>query len=91
MDDLGKTLVIRKVLEDCKDKLYVYKNKVKMMGFTDKVKTLISEFRQYSINQESLNDIEGKVEDYPTLKLKIQDLEIINNEFNKFIENSLTV
>lgn len=87
MDDLGKTLVIRKVLEDCKDKLYVYKNKVKMMGFTDKVKTLISEFRQYSINQESLNDIEGKVEDYPTLKLKIQDLEIINNEFNKFIEN----
>ena len=87
MDDLGKTLVIRKVLEDCKDKLYVYKNKVKMMGFTDKVKTLISEFRQYSINQESLNDIEGKVEDYPTLKLKIKDLEIINNEFNKFIEN----
>ena len=69
--------------------MHFYKNKVKMMGFTDKVKTLISEFRQYSINQESLNDIEGKVEDYPTLKLKIQDLEIINNEFNKFIEKTV--
>ena len=30
MDDLGKTLIMRKVMEQCKDKLTIYKSKTSM-------------------------------------------------------------
>ncbi len=87
MDDLSKTLVIRKVLEECKDSLLVYKGKTSMMGFTEKVKTVISEFRQYNIGQEQLDSICESVDDYPVLKMKFQDLSIINDGFNRYIKD----
>ena len=43
MDDLGKTLIMRKVMEQCKDKLTIYKSKTSMPGFAEKMKTIVSE------------------------------------------------
>ena len=57
IDDLGKTLITRKVLEDCRDELVIYKNKTNMTGFTDIVKRVISEIKQYNITEETLTNM----------------------------------
>lgn len=87
MDDLGKTLVIRKVLEECKEQLQVYKSKVSMMGFTEKVKSVISELRQYGISEDELLKMCEETDEYPSLQMKLEDIHVINNTFNNYIKD----
>ena len=56
LDELGKTLIIKKVLQDVKEELTVYKQKVSKPGFAEKIKTLISELKQYGIDS---GDVKG--------------------------------
>ena len=89
IDDLGKTLITRKVLEDCRDELVIYKNKTNMTGFTDIVKRVISEIKQYNITEETLTNM---IEDSKTrlgLKHKLKDLEVINRTFNNYIQDRM--
>ena len=60
MDDLGKTLVVRKVLEICKKDLKYYHNKANMPGFVDRAKTLITELKQYNYRTQ---DLEKMIDD----------------------------
>ena len=60
MDDLGKTLIMRKVMEQCKDKLTIYKSKTSMLGFAEKMKTIVSEFKQYGITDDVLNNMKAE-------------------------------
>ena len=87
MDDLGKTLVIRKVLEECKEQLQVYQSKVSMMGFTEKVKSIISELKQYNINENQLLEMCGKTEEFPSLRMKLEDVYLINQAFDNYIRD----
>lgn len=87
MDDLGKTLVIRKILEECKEQLKVYQSKTSMMGFTQKVKSVISELRQYNIGEEELIKMCDETEEYPSLRMKLEDIHVINNAFNDYIKD----
>lgn len=89
MDDLGKTLVMRKVLEDCKNDLVIYRDKTSMSGFAEKMKMVVSEFKQYGINKEKLSSMNKEVEKRPSLKHKLRDIEIINNAFNDYINEKM--
>ncbi len=87
MDDLGQTLVIRKVLEEKREQLKVYQSKTSMMGFTEKVKSVISELRQYNISEDSLLKMCNETEEYPSLRMKLEDIYVINNAFNSYIQD----
>lgn len=87
MNDLGKAFVIRKVLEDCKEQLKVYKSKASMMGFTEKVKSVISELRQYNIGENELLKMCEQTDEYPFLRVKLEDINVINNAFNNYIKD----
>lgn len=85
MDDLGKTLVMRKVLEDCKKDLIIYKDKTAMPGFAEKMKMVVSEFKQYGIDEIKLQHMKQDASGKPILRHKLNDIEVIYNSFNKYI------
>lgn len=89
MDDLGKTLVMRKVLEDCKQDLVIYKDKTSMPGFADKMKMVVSELQQYGIDAKKLQSMKKEVETRPALKHKLRDVEIINHAFHEYISEKM--
>lgn len=89
MDDLGKTLVMRKILEDCKNDLVIYKDKTSMPGFADKMKMVVSELKQYGIDKDKIKGMNKEVEARPSLKHKLRDIEIINNAFNEYINEKM--
>ncbi len=89
MDDLGKTLVMRKILEDCKKDLVLYGSKASMPGFTEKMKTVISELKQYGITESILEEMEHASEERPILKQKIKDISTINDAFNNYINEKM--
>ncbi len=89
MDDLGKTLVMRKVLEDCKKELVIYKDKTAMPGFAEKMKMVISELKQYGIGQSQLSRMTEVAGSRPSLKHKLRDIEVINKAFNDYIKEKM--
>lgn len=85
MDELGQTLVMRKVLQECKNNLTIYSKKTNMPGFAEKMKTLISELKQYSIAVDDVSKIEKNMEDRPALKHKFHDIDVIYRAFEEYI------
>lgn len=86
LDDTGKNLVLRKVIEANKDKLLLYKNKVKMPGFVEQVKSVIAELYQYGIGTEELKRMLEASGKQPLLRAKLSDIALIREQFQKYID-----
>ena len=89
MDDLGKTLVVRKVLENCKKDLKYYHNKANMPGFVDRAKTLITELKQYNYRTQDLEKMIDDVKGHNILRNKLIDTKTIAQEFDNYINEKM--
>ena len=57
LDDEGKNLILRKIAGDYEDELCVLKGNMKKLGYISEVKSVISEFTQYDIGEEELDQV----------------------------------
>ena len=89
MDDLGKSLVIRKVLEQCKKELIIYKNKTAMPGFVEKVKSVLSELKQYYISDTDMDNMLDLCGRRPALYHKLKDILVIRKAFDEYIQDKM--
>lgn len=87
LDDTGKVMVLRKVMEQEKDKLKIFKSKIKYTGFVDEVKSLISEFYQYGIDSNKIEELEKNAESKPVLQSKLHDIKIIEAAFKNYLSD----
>lgn len=54
LEDEGKSMVIRKVMEQHKDELKVFSSSMKKQGFIDELKSFFAEVYQYDVSMEDL-------------------------------------
>ena len=87
VDDMGKMLILRKVIEENKDKLVIYKDKAGMMGFIEEIKSVISELYQFGINVDDIEQIMDKLKGQNMTKAKLKEIAFIYDEFRKYISN----
>lgn len=87
LDDIGKKLVVGKIVEEQKNNLILYKNKVKMPGFVEEIKSVIAELYQYGIGQEELESMKQTAKKRPVLLAKLNDISLIRDNFQKFIDD----
>ena len=85
LEDTGKNLVLRKVIEENKDALIIYKKNVKKPGFTSEMKSMISELLQYGISVSELDMIMDKQTGRELLSSKLKDIRLIYNKFKEYI------
>lgn len=85
LEDTGKTLVLRKVLEEKKEELLYFKSNIKKPGFVDEIKSLLSEFYQYSIGEEELLNMVRLSGERPALLAKLQDMLVIYRGFRDYM------
>ena len=83
LEDTGKNMVIRKLLGGLKEELCFYKNVVGKQGFTEDLKSLLSEFMQYGITPDNLTEIKEKTSS-PVLAAKLQDAALVYRAFNNY-------
>ncbi len=84
LEDFGKSMLIKKILCEQKDNLKVYGGYYDKMGFVDEMKSMMSEIFQYNIKKEDIGGILDKLDDTNPVYHKLQDIELIYNEFEKF-------
>lgn len=99
LDDTGKCLVIRKVMEERKDELKIFGKKVRMVGFVEEMKSIISEFCQYGIGEEAIRKLQKQLEEQtgdavqtqPLLAAKFHDISMILKGFKEYVENRFVI
>lgn len=85
LDDTGKNLLLRKVLENKKEELKLYGNKRHTPGMVSEIKSVVSEFYQYGIRQEEQEKMLSCAKKKPMLHAKLSDIQVIIQEFERFM------
>ncbi len=85
LDDCGKSMVLRKVLSLCKNDLRLYAGHQSQTGFIDRLKSTVSEFTQYGISPDELDEMAGRA-DTPLLTQKIKEFSTIYRGFQEYIK-----
>ena len=86
LDDVGKSLVLRRVADILGDRLPIIGGNMHKLGYIDEVKSIISEFMQYGIGDDSLKLLEEKSSSKAALNSKIKDLRLLYSEFLRYIQ-----
>ncbi len=85
LDDLGKSLIVRKVLKEHKSELVCYGGNIRKAGFVDEIKSMIAEFFQYDITPEDIDAMREAAFDKPLLYAKLSDMRVIYGAFRDFL------
>ncbi len=87
INDIGKNIVIRKIIEEVEDKLTIYKGISRQEGFLSSLRDIFCEFKQQGIRPEDLNFQSGNIDEDSILKMKLSDIAFIYGKFNDYLEN----
>lgn len=83
LDDFGKSMLIMKVLKNHEKELSYYNSMIEKPGFIDEVKSIISEFYQYQINDVVTDTLLEKLTVDKSLYHKISDIKLIIRYFEE--------
>ena len=90
IDDVSKSILIRKAAIEAADELMVYKRKIGSDGFIRQLKNIISEFSLYDVSIDRLrNAAEGSK--LPLLKAKLSDISLIYSNFRKMLSDKAAI
>ncbi len=85
LDDMGKSMVLRKVAADKKKNLVFYKEHLSKAGFISQLKSMLSVLYQYGITPDMLKE---KIPENlsPVLAQKLSDITVVYEGFKDYIE-----
>ena len=85
LDDTGKSLVLRKVAQQCREQLQVMGSHLHKIGYIHEVKSAISEFMQYGIGIREMERLIDYARSRGALYYKLQDLGVLYQAFLDYI------
>ena len=83
LDDLGKSMLLRKAVRGRKKEFTVFGRNLNKAGFFDQVKSMLSELYQYGVGEEELISLLNKTADRPILNRKLHDLLLCYQAFQE--------
>ena len=86
LEDTGKSMVLQKMVQQHRKELAYLGSQMNKPGYLDEVKSLVSEFMQYDIREEELQDMLGKTGEDSLLHMKMQDVGVLYQAFLQYLE-----
>ena len=87
LDDEGKNLILRRIMEDCEQDLHVLGGNLSKQGYISEVKSILSEFSQYGVDDQKLEELKQNLPTNTRMYLKLQDIQKIMHGFHTFIKD----
>ncbi len=87
LEEVGKTLVIQRIIQENASKLGVLSGSLRKRGTIAEMKSLVSEFMQYDIRPEQIDEMIEKSKEQPLLVHKLYDIQRIYEGFLHYLEN----
>ncbi len=88
LDDEGKNLILRKIANDLGKNLSVIGKNLNKFGYISEVKSVISEFTQYDIDVDTLEELKESVGQDTMLAYKLDDIHKIYKAFRSAIDGT---
>ncbi len=85
MEETGKSLVLRRIVEENEDGLSFLKKNLTKMGYIEQLKSVISELMQYEISPEDLKNYAAKLPEGSALSMKLADILCIYDDFMDYL------
>jgi len=85
LDDEGKSLVLRKISGDYEAQLKVLRGNLRKPGYISEIKSIISEFTQYDISGEALDDVIQDIGENSYLSFKLRDIQTVYRGFSDYL------
>lgn len=86
LEDMGKSMVLQKLVQRHEKELPYLGSQMKKPGYLDEVKSLLSEFMQYDIRKEDIEEMLEKSRDQTLLHMKLQDVGVLYRAFREYLE-----
>lgn len=87
MDDMGKTMILKKVLLNEQKKLEYFGDHVHKKGYIAEIKSFLSELMQYGVEEEQLDAMIGVTDKRPVLQKKLRDMKVAYDAFLNYIKD----
>ncbi len=85
LKDIGKSMVVKRVLSECREELSLFGVNAGQAGFVEEAKSLLSELFQYGIGEEELHDMIEENQDNGLLCKKLSDVLILMRKFKELL------
>lgn len=86
LNDVGKNFVIRKIAGDCEPDLKILGSNLKKMGYITEIKSVISEFTQYDIQPDTMQEMLEYASKNPSLYYKLEDIKKVYEGFKEYLK-----
>lgn len=86
INDQGKQMIIRKIIDESEKELRIYKKAAQQEGFISKLSELICELKQQTILPQELIQGASSIETDSMLQDKLSDIAYIYERFNQYLE-----
>lgn len=91
LNDEGKSMVIRKVMGECRKDLLVFGSSMEKQGFIEEMKSFFAETYQYDVSLEKLKETLESFEHRDSLTLKMKDIVLILEKFEEYMKDRYLV
>lgn len=91
LEDLGVSMVLKKVLLDHQEELKIFRRSVSQHGFLDELKSMLMECMNYGVTPFDMTEVCQELEGHPGLKEKCQELGMIFSWFEESIQEHYMV
>ena len=86
LDDEGKNLILRRVIDDCESRLRVLGANLRKQGYISEIKSILSEFAQYRVDLDDVEELMEQLTPESRMYLKLHDIQLILSGFYAYIE-----
>ena len=84
LDDMGKSMVLRKVAAQKRRELVLFQGHLNQTGFVSQLKSMLSEFYQYGITPQILREM-AELAGTPLFRQKLKDFAVMFEGFQEYI------
>lgn len=85
LKDIGKSMVIKRALSECRDNLTLFAANAGQTGFVEEAKSLISELLQYGIGEKELLELLEENKEQELLSKKLTDILVLFRKFKELL------
>lgn len=86
LDDMGKTMILKKVLGNMEEQLAYFGKNVHKKGYVQEIKSFLSELYQYGVDEEELDEMIASAGKHKVLARKLTDMKCIYKSFHDYLQ-----
>lgn len=87
LKETGKSMVIRKLVEDAKDRYPIFSSNIRKKGYVKELKGLITEFYQYDWQPEGFKQARDQIKN-PLLIEKMKDAQMLFEAYKDYLKDN---